>query len=66
MAVAKAKDDFESLRFYKMLAYIKKNKDTNPDDGWVKQFIEREGNNPDAIQVPEEFKDVDLEGGEEL
>lgn len=49
-----------------MLAYIKKNKDTNPDDGWVKQFIEREGNNPDAIHVPEEFKDVELEGGEEL
>lgn len=40
LRVAKMKDDFESLRFYKMLAYVKKNKD-NKADHWVNEFVVR-------------------------
>lgn len=64
-SVAKAKDDFESQRFYKMIAYIKAHKD-NKRDPWVDQFMVKEGHNPDMIEIPEEFKDLTPEAGDEL
>lgn len=47
-----------------MIAYIKKNKD-NKRDPWVNDFMVRQGHDPEFIQIPEEFKDLEPEAGEE-
>lgn len=64
LTVAKTKDDFESQRFYKMLAYIKKNID-NKKDPQVYNFVVLGGHDPSLIEVPEEFKDLEPAPGEE-
>jgi ferritin len=57
---AKEADDKNSKQLYKLVRYVKENKD-NKSDSFVKKFTEIDQFDPDLIEVPEEFKDLDLE-----
>ncbi len=48
-----------------MLKYVKDNL-SNPKDPWVHRFVEQQGNDPSLITIPDEFKHVTYEDGEEL
>ena len=50
-------DHEKSLNFYKMVKYVKKNKD-NEGDSIVRNFTMAKGFDPDLIDIPEEFEDV--------
>lgn len=45
---AKEKDDFESQRFYKMLAYVKKNRNVR-GNAVVEKFVNQDGLVPELI-----------------
>jgi hypothetical protein len=57
---AKAMDDAHQKNIYKVVRYVKENKD-NTGDLYVKKFTEVDGYDPDLIEVPEEFKDLPLD-----
>ena len=57
---AKVEDDKKSDNFYKLVRYVKENKDTNPSDNLVRKFTVTDGFDPDLIEIPEEFKDLEI------
>ena len=52
-------DDEKSKKFYKLVKYVKANRD-NENDQVVKDFTESRGLRPELIEIPEEFKDLDI------
>ena len=51
---ASKKDKEESIKFYKMVKYVKQNAD-NETDPVVRKFMIEQGNDPFLIEIPEEF-----------
>ena len=59
LAKATRLDKAESERFYKVVKYVKKNKD-NEGDVVVRNFTVDRGFDPDLIEIPDEFKDLPI------
>jgi len=57
---AKQIDDENSLGFYKLVKYVKKNI-ANDTDPLVHKFTVADGFRPDLINIPEEFESVEFE-----
>lgn len=56
---ATKKDKERSEQFYKLVKYVKKNKDSS-NDPIVKDFVQTQGYDPDLIDIPEEFEDLPI------
>jgi hypothetical protein len=57
---AKEMDDAHQKNIYKVVRYVKENKEKT-GDLYVKKFTEVDGYDPDLIDVPEEFNDLPLD-----
>lgn len=57
---AKAMDDAHQKNLYKLVRYVKQNKD-NESDALVNKFLHVDKFDPDLIDVPEEFAELPLE-----
>jgi len=59
---AKMQDDEKSRKFYKLVKYVKANA-SNDKDALVRDFTVTRGFRSDLIEIPEEFKDIDISDG---
>ena len=59
---AKMQDDEKSQKFYKLVKYVKAKVEKNETDVLVHDFTVTRGLRPDLIEIPEEFKDIDMTG----
>jgi hypothetical protein len=57
---AKARDDEESKKFYKLVKYVKKNQN-NLADPLVRKFVLRDNLVPDLIEIPKEFEELSID-----
>ena len=58
-------DDAHQKQVYKLVRYVKENKD-DTSDAYVQKFTQVDGYNPDLIDVPEEFADLPFDDMEHI
>ena len=59
LSKAQKADEEKSIKFYKLVKYVQANRE-NELDALVRDFTVVQGFEPDLIQVPDDFKDLDF------